>query len=48
MIIFIFNKKLINLRKWLMIEVIIKFIIVKEEVKYGMLGKKYKERKLVC
>ena len=44
----IFNKKLINLRKWSMIEVIIKFIIVKEDVKYGMLGNKYKERKLLC
>ena len=44
----IFNKKLINLRKWSMIEVIIKFIIVKEDVKYGMLGNKYKERKFLC
>ena len=31
-----------------MIEIIIRFIIVKEEVKYGMLGNKYKERKLLC
>jgi hypothetical protein len=30
-----------------MIEVIIKFIIVKEEVKFGMLGNKYKEKRYV-